>query len=784
MLSSSVPNHFEIFNFSKSPSKKLPPKSPLSSFKLFLKSPKQDKVKPKVDVNKTPTKKIVSPIKTKKWYKQPFQKFGHKRTDSLDENNIKCEVKKDIPFDKNLYYITKENTASPRQRNRIRTNPWLPTEPMSSQNFHSLQFNFSPNMVRNRSCTNTPLQNRKTNEAENLQNQIKQMDIKYEDSKAYLNNLEKVVNRHIGQKLFLDLSDHSEEDLTLNEMMGTYNESYVYEKETDILSDSDPTDCEDYVTDSEADNGGDEQDSHDDELDFIDNGSIIEGDENYVKNTGKCTYHDIYVKKNSFLYKGNRHPDNRKSFRKEQETKKRRSKEEKKKRSIRKSIRCLEQKEELKKKIEKKSETDPLPPVTVPPPLPPKIELNENVGGLNLSRVLMQRMMAKNGSKSAEGTPVCVRRRKLMRELRETHIGNEKPEPEKISNGLIDAVLEKDLFLVDIEADKKYNELILEAENILVSMKNSPIMQDRKKLDLLTEKERNYGNEKEIESVNIWKTTETLCSPKYADKFLRDNIPPRKSPRNLGLKLSVDNSKKLDKKSSFKAKSSAHSPLDPLGPTFKNFTIFKEPEVSIKKISSSSSDDEPKIRGFDFKTPESEVDNNWNSQVVTPMTPSSPMVPIAFQSVDLGKPVNSYCPQSEPVKRKIYTCSKTYDKLVKNFQNEPKIFQEKNQRVRHSSLMNKKRNTDEIPRPNSFQINGILGRGKQGLVAKPQTGDPRIREREVVNNVEPPGGGKFFYNPVYSPYTSPNVIRRSSVPSNVASPHFARKFSYDVDAFR
>lgn len=39
-------------------------------------------------------------------------------------------------------------------------------------------------------------------------------------------------------------SDFSDDDVTLNEMLGKYDESYVYEKETDILSDSDPTDCE------------------------------------------------------------------------------------------------------------------------------------------------------------------------------------------------------------------------------------------------------------------------------------------------------------------------------------------------------------------------------------------------------------------------------------------------------------------------------------------------------------------------------------------------------------
>lgn len=42
-------------------------------------------------------------------------------------------------------------------------------------------------------------------------------------------------------------SDFSEDDVTLNELLGKFDESYVYEKETDILSDSEPTDCEDQV---------------------------------------------------------------------------------------------------------------------------------------------------------------------------------------------------------------------------------------------------------------------------------------------------------------------------------------------------------------------------------------------------------------------------------------------------------------------------------------------------------------------------------------------------------
>lgn len=90
----------------------------------------------------------------------------------------------------------------------------------------------------------------------------------------------------------------SDDDITLNEMMGKFDESYVYEKETDILSDSDPTDCEDYVNHSPSDvdtgqDGGDENDPFEnDDFDYIDNGSFIDLNnlEAHLPNTGHCTY--------------------------------------------------------------------------------------------------------------------------------------------------------------------------------------------------------------------------------------------------------------------------------------------------------------------------------------------------------------------------------------------------------------------------------------------------------------------------------------------------------------
>lgn len=713
-LSTSVPSNF---SFSKSPSKKSPQKSQLSSLRLFLKSPKQDKGKAKVDIQKTPSfetkKKSLSPTKNKKWYKQPFQKFAHRRTDSSDINskNEINEIKKDNYFEKNIYYLTKENTASPRQRNRIKTNPWLPTEPMSSQNFHSLQSNFSPSLPRNRSCTNTPLQNRKTSEVEVIQNRLKEMNVKYEKSKEYLNNLEKVVNRHVGgHKICLELSDHSEEDLTLNEMMGTFNESYVYEKETDILSDSDPTDCEDYVSDSEADNGGDEQDSHDDELDFIDNGSIAGTDENLVGNTGKCTYHDVHIKKNSFLYRSDRHnsrkdSDHRKSFRKEHDSKCKKIREEKKRRSIRKSLK------------EGNENTSTIEGIKA------KVELNENVGGLNLSRVLMQRMMTKNGSKSAEGTPMSIRRQNIMQELRGNSM-RDKTKPQTLRGKLLD-----NKFLIDIEGDKKYNELIVEAEYIFQSMQNSPVIQNRKKMNMniLDDKNRQpYKSDNGMESVEIWRKAESMCCPNYTFKSQQEKCV-RKSPKNLGLNLTVEDTpnkmKNLefikDKKLSFKAKSSAHSPLDPLGPTFRNFSVFKPVNIDQEKTSSSSSEDsEPKK--ISKAAPREPTEPEPKS-----LTPGSPIVPIAFQSVDLGKPLSSYCPQSEPVKRKIYSCSKTYDKLVKRFENSPNVFEEScNKRARHGSLIAKTRAEGEFSK--------LRGRGTPNPLRQAKAGySPNLSPKKV-----------------------------------------------------
>lgn len=90
------------------------------------------------------------------------------------------------------------------------------------------------------------------------------------------------------------LADSEDEDATFNELMGKFDESYVYEKETDILSDdSDPTECA-----SEFDtglDGGDECDIDEmPDINYIDTESIQEiCDKDAYQNTGSCTYHQL-----------------------------------------------------------------------------------------------------------------------------------------------------------------------------------------------------------------------------------------------------------------------------------------------------------------------------------------------------------------------------------------------------------------------------------------------------------------------------------------------------------
>lgn len=103
-------------------------------------------------------------------------------------------------------------------------------------------------------------------------------------------------DKQVSEIIRRTTGDSDDEDATFNEMMGKFDESYIYERETDILSDSDPTECNSDL-DTGLD-GGDECDT--DELldiDYIDTSSMQEVVDNHVyQNTGSCTYHNFQAK--------------------------------------------------------------------------------------------------------------------------------------------------------------------------------------------------------------------------------------------------------------------------------------------------------------------------------------------------------------------------------------------------------------------------------------------------------------------------------------------------------
>lgn len=230
-------------------------------------------------------------------------------------------------------------------------------------------------------------------------------------------------------------------------MMGKYDESYVYEKETDILSDSDPTDCDEDYNESDAEDGregGDERDLLDDEdFDFIDNGSMeLNVMEDGHKNQGHCTYHVVGEsggaphRDSGRVSRRNANTPTNLRYRRPSERRNRRTSSKKNREK------CLE---------------------------PHIAELNRLHLRSKMSGIL-------DGPRSAGNTPVCIRRRRALNEYHENRF---EKRCNSVSNGPFlkrpgypkSSDFSAPYTETDKEADKKYKELIIEAEHILMSMK-------------------------------------------------------------------------------------------------------------------------------------------------------------------------------------------------------------------------------------------------------------------------------------------------------------------------
>ncbi|XP_050519599.1 uncharacterized protein LOC114342588 [Diabrotica virgifera virgifera] len=288
--------------------------------------------------------------------------------------------------------------TSPRQRNRIRTNPWLPGATLSPS---PVKHGLNKGKAAAKSSKDSPKLRRFLSPALSRKQSLSTSS----SSSLSATSIQLEVPRP---------KSVSDEDCTLNEMMGKYDESYVYEKETDILSDSDPTDCETDIDTGQ--DGGDEDEPFETELDFIDNGSFLDFEANRADlNTGHCSYYtyDVQRKRSS-----------------RRRTQRRNTKSSEKKRKS-----CSNKKKQSKQVDREK-------------------RINPYI----------------DGSKSAGATPVSVRRANCrpISKLALDDCLRKRSNSVGFSNDPINNIDKRDK-----EADLKYRELISEAEHILRAMKTN-----------------------------------------------------------------------------------------------------------------------------------------------------------------------------------------------------------------------------------------------------------------------------------------------------------------------
>lgn len=564
-------------------------------------------------------------------------------------------------------------------------------------------------------------------------------------------------------------------------MLGKYDESYVYEKETDILSDSDPTDCEE-------------------QTDY--NGKFV--------NRGHCTFvssanhtPEMCKRQCSRLRRqrgdGSTHSSRGSSLsnRKVRRSSSRRSDDF----NVDVTPKRYRKKRQSSKDSRKSVESLP----KEPPPVPirtlkvPQISEPERKGleqgrHLNLNRVLMERLIQnqRSGTRSADGTPVSLRRNgaeyngKYLRnphvsklinsnniverranidekrgDARDTSTIKKRTNPITASNPppVPPRPIIRDSNDIDKEGDMKYRKLIQEAEHIFEDFQIrtcqpdylSPTLSTRSaifpaprpphvyptfnripnqdeinsQIDLLQETINNNSVPKIENEEGIFKTiSKTLekiiirnnnSDIKKTDKN-SDTIKSKKKGQGKistfgGCSLSIFNNSESVRVAQENDYVNNPIPItietlpDSNDNLYKDYsyspTFGEENAMSFNQNTNSNYDRSYKIK--------KNLDVIKGSEDVYPHFPTSPkMIPInrnnktkdlssswhgrrtmaefhnsqngneipqvrtpltSFKSFDLGNQADSnakYCPQSEPVKRKVYVCSSTFEKLQKS----------------------------------------------------------------------------------------------------------------------
>ena len=391
-----------------------------------------------------------------------------------------------------------------------------------------------------------------------------------------------------------------EDDCTLNEMMGKYDESYIYEKETDILSDSDPTDCDTDIDTGQ--DGGDEDEAVEKEFDYIDNGSFLDFNVQHDKNTGHCTYYNFDIQR-----KTSRRRPSKKNLQQDLG-----------------QISTLKYSDKRRKSVSSK-----------------KRDRYESKSHLHI-------LTEVDGTKSAGATPISIR--KMRCPSSKFIINQMKKRSNSISFGknTVNTINQRDK-----EADRKYKELIVEAEHILMSMKNIGLSPRRlpgpinKRVELLrSESVKSDTSLKhrlidDMSNVNLSKMPSTninnsRCSPKrnHITNFIFNNSrrllssdveKPSMKWKNCPLDSCKDTVNSLI--STHKTSSSMLIKTTPYKSEIRRSPKYRKKMAKVNVVQNASS------------SSESECDNKRKHNLVTRN--------LEFNGFN--------CPQSEPVKRKIYS---------------------------------------------------------------------------------------------------------------------------------
>ncbi|EDW72375.1 uncharacterized protein Dwil_GK20893 [Drosophila willistoni] len=531
-------------------------------------------------------------------------------------------------------------SPSPRQRCRIRTNPWYNTNEQQQQqhlaansgNLRNLELDATSTTSSNMTTTSSGIKSgneveisaTKKMAAANSASEMPEVagvgvavgvGVTYESSEGSSSSSTEVENlhalmhtmkrRHMEQgdiittttttsataAPIVGVAQLSDDEATLNEMIGKFDESYIYEKETDILSsDSDPTDC----CASELDTGQDAGDECDtDELldiDFIDTSSMQEVMLLDQRNLGSCHYYPNQAEPSPLVLR-------------------------------RSSTRSRRRKRFLKTRKKSCENRERLPEVSP--------------------------MREPRGTRSVGGTPVCLRRHLMVKE----RIYKTSPLSNR-SNSLIFGSIndknfmtiaesEKALLKADLEADMKYKQLIMEAESLLESMKNSlqsiprdtPVASPRR-LNPLANKRVEMLKNSEVE-------TKKQAPP---------SVPAPASPQEHELAAAINKRIELLKlETSMSGPSPPNSPkMNRCSPRKTHLTNFMNqnnpPELPPRKINQAPPlSPQLQLNGRRLKGNE-DVEEKLASQSN-----------------------NFYCPHSEPLKRKVYKGSSSFERIKKTF---------------------------------------------------------------------------------------------------------------------